>query len=77
MSDGGWDRIPADVFLNILLRIPLRPRRRLRLVCRHWHDIIDERAPEPRACAKVLAFSNDGGRHRAYVIDDLTRGGCA
>ncbi|CAL4900538.1 unnamed protein product [Urochloa decumbens] len=75
MSDGGWDGIPADVFLDILLRIPLCPRRRLRLVCRHWRDIIDERAPEPRACAKVLAFSNDGGPHRAYIIDDLTHGG--
>ncbi|CAN6337729.1 unnamed protein product [Urochloa humidicola] len=75
MSDGGWDGIPADVFLDVLLRIPPWPRRRLRLVCRHWRDAIDERVPEPRACAKVLAFSNEGGRHRAYVVDDLTRGG--
>ncbi|CAN6333225.1 unnamed protein product [Urochloa humidicola] len=75
MRDGGWDGIPADVFLDILLRIPLCPRRRLRLICRHWRDVIDERVPEPRACAKVLAFSNERGHHRAYVVENLTRGG--
>ncbi|OEL15588.1 hypothetical protein BAE44_0023391 [Dichanthelium oligosanthes] len=71
MSDG-WHGIPADVFLKILLRIPPSPRRRLRLVCRHWRDAIDERTPEPRACGKVLAFCSESGRPRAYVFDDLT-----
>lgn len=60
MSDG-WDGIPADVFSEILRRMPLCPRRRLRLVCRHWHDVIDERAPEPRTHAKVLAFFTERG----------------
>ncbi|CAL4907991.1 unnamed protein product [Urochloa decumbens] len=73
MSDG-CGGIPADVFLNILLRIPPSPRRRLRLVCRHWRDAIDERAPEPRAFVKVLSFHIKGGRSHAYVFDDLTAG---
>ncbi|OEL30156.1 hypothetical protein BAE44_0008831 [Dichanthelium oligosanthes] len=55
MGDG-WDGIPADVIVEILLRILLCPRGRLRLVCRHWRDVIDERAPEPWGRAKVLAF---------------------
>jgi F-box interacting protein len=77
MSDV-WDGgIPADVFEDILLRIPPCPRQRLRLVCRHWRDAIDERAPEPRASSetKVLAFFTDqADRSRAYVFDDLAAG---
>ena len=71
MGDG-WDGIPfpADVFSETLRRIPLCPRRRLRLVCRHWHDVIDERAPEMRARAKVLAFFTErSGGSRAIVFD--------
>ena len=65
-----WDGIPADVFVEILQRLPPSPRRRLRLVCRHWHDVIDERAPEMRARAKVLAFFTErGGSSRAIVFD--------
>ncbi|CAN6337731.1 unnamed protein product [Urochloa humidicola] len=67
----GWDGIPADVFSEILLRIPPCPRRRLRLVCRHWRDAIDERAPEPRSRPKVLAFFGERrGGSRAVVFDD-------
>ncbi|CAN6337730.1 unnamed protein product [Urochloa humidicola] len=73
MGDG-WDGVPADAFMAILLRIPLAPRRRLRLVCRHWRDVIDERTPpeQPRACAKVLVFTRywGGVPARAYVLED-------
>ncbi|TVU19237.1 hypothetical protein EJB05_35376, partial [Eragrostis curvula] len=66
----GWDGIPADVLVAILLRIPLSPRGRLRLVCRHWRDVIDERMPpEPREHAKVLAFFSKPSLSRAFVVD--------
>ncbi|KAF0931429.1 hypothetical protein E2562_004556 [Oryza meyeriana var. granulata] len=50
-------------------------RRRLRLVCRHWRNVIDERTPVRLGGAKTLAFVN----HRptgsaAYVLDDLVEG---
>ncbi|CAL5013191.1 unnamed protein product [Urochloa decumbens] len=72
-----WDGIPADVFMDILQRVPASPRRRLRVVCRHWRDVIDDRTRRRRrrhhARAKVLAFADDGLRlPRAYVLDDLT-----
>lgn len=75
--DDGWGGVPADAFVAILLRIPPAPRRRLRLVCRHWRDTIDERTPEPRTGAKVLVFSMGwvGNLSRAHVLDELTRGG--
>ncbi|CAN6337727.1 unnamed protein product [Urochloa humidicola] len=60
--------------MAILLVIPLAPRRRLRLVCRHWRDVIDERSPpEPaRTGAKVLVFTRGWGSDpaRAYVLED-------
>ncbi|CAO2191894.1 unnamed protein product [Urochloa humidicola] len=70
-----WDGIPADLFVDILHRLPPSPRRRLRLVCRHWRNIIDDRAPEPPARAKVLAFVTGdvvSCNAHAYVFDDLT-----
>ncbi|TVU19239.1 hypothetical protein EJB05_35378 [Eragrostis curvula] len=73
MGDG-WGGVPADVFTAILLRIQLIHWRWLRLVCRHWRDVIDERTPEPRAHAKVLAFYTDGDRSRAFVVDGLPGG---
>ncbi|CAN6328406.1 unnamed protein product [Urochloa humidicola] len=81
MGDG-WDGVPADAFVAILLRIPLAPRRRLRLVCRHWRDVIDERTPpEPPRTGpnpKVLVFTRSGSwsgsPSRAYVLDEQTAG---
>ncbi|CAL4900534.1 unnamed protein product [Urochloa decumbens] len=71
MGGDGWDGIPADVFSEILLCIPPCARRRLRLVCRHWRGVIDERAPEPRSRPKVLAFFGERrGGSRAVVFDD-------
>nr|TKW27534.1 hypothetical protein SEVIR_3G263200v2 [Setaria viridis] len=65
-----WDGIPADVLMEIMLRVPPCPRRRLRLVCRYWRGVIDERAPETRARAEVLAFFGERrGGSRAVVFD--------
>ncbi|CAO2202333.1 unnamed protein product [Urochloa humidicola] len=70
-----WNCIPADIFVGILHRLPPSPRRRLRLVCRHWRNVIDDRTPHPQARAKVLAFaSGTVGCSHAYVVDDLTEG---
>ncbi|CAL5005573.1 unnamed protein product [Urochloa decumbens] len=69
----GWDCIPADIFQNILQRLPLTiPRRRLRLVCRHWRNVIDDCTLHPQAHAKVLAFVTGKERSHAYVFDNLT-----
>ncbi|CAO2202330.1 unnamed protein product [Urochloa humidicola] len=69
-----WDGIPADIFVDILQRLPPCPRRRLRLVCRHWCDVIDDRTPEPPARAKVLAFvSRKYLGNGAFVLDDLSK----
>ncbi|KAF8646711.1 hypothetical protein HU200_065713 [Digitaria exilis] len=71
-----WDRIAADIFMDILRRLPPTPRRRLRLVCPHWRSVIDDRTPATQARAMVLAFVNDGrGGRRAHVLDDLTKHG--
>ncbi|CAO2211341.1 unnamed protein product [Urochloa humidicola] len=73
--DARWDGIPADVFMDILQRVPESPRRRLRLVCRHWRDVIDDRARPRRrrhARAKVLALASGYVLHRACVLNDLT-----
>ncbi|KAL6644613.1 hypothetical protein ACP70R_016221 [Stipagrostis hirtigluma subsp. patula] len=70
----GWDMIPADAFVVILLRLPPSSRRRLRLVCRHWRDVVDERTPERQARAKILAFVAEHGRSHAYVSDDCRSG---
>ncbi|KAF8646717.1 hypothetical protein HU200_065719 [Digitaria exilis] len=47
-------------------------RRRLRLVCRHWRSVIDDRTPATQAQPMVLAFVVGRGAPRAYVLDDLT-----
>ncbi|OEL18729.1 hypothetical protein BAE44_0020252 [Dichanthelium oligosanthes] len=63
-----WDGIHADIFVDILQRLPPIPRRRLRLVCWHWRNVIDDRTPAPQFRAKVLAFVAGDGRRRAYVF---------
>ncbi|KAK3123751.1 hypothetical protein QOZ80_8AG0635480 [Eleusine coracana subsp. coracana] len=79
MEDEGWDgSIQADAFVEILLRIPPSARRRLRLVCRHWRDVVDEHLPaRRRAHSKVLAYVSRRRLHhtpRIYVFYDLTEG---
>ncbi|GJN15868.1 hypothetical protein PR202_gb02813 [Eleusine coracana subsp. coracana] len=58
MEDECWDgSIQAHAFVEILLRIPPSARQRLRLVCRHWRDVVDEHLPaRRRAHSKVLAY---------------------
>jgi hypothetical protein len=36
----------TDVLLDILQRLPPSSRRRARLVCRHWRDVMDDRTTE-------------------------------
>ncbi|TVU05404.1 hypothetical protein EJB05_48565, partial [Eragrostis curvula] len=78
--DEGWDgAIQPDALVEILLRIPPSARRRLRLVCRHWRDVADERLPARRRVqSKVLAYVTDHyypcPNPLAYVFDDLTEG---
>ncbi|TVU05394.1 hypothetical protein EJB05_48554, partial [Eragrostis curvula] len=70
MADDGFS-IPTDAFVDILLRLPQSARRRFRLVCRHWRDVINERTPEPQVRAKILAFlSRSCHSSRAYVFDN-------
>ena len=60
---------PADVLANILMRLPPNTRRRLRLVCRHWRDIVGTRtATNLRSRAKILVAATG----TAYVIDNLS-----
>ncbi|CAL4999500.1 unnamed protein product [Urochloa decumbens] len=74
-----WDGIPADVFMDILQRVPTSPRQRLRLVCRHWRDVIDDRTRRRRrrrhARAKVLAFAGGLRLPHAYVLHGEVAGG--
>ncbi|KAF8686080.1 hypothetical protein HU200_043685 [Digitaria exilis] len=66
-----WERIPPDAFTEILRRVPPIPRRRLRLVCKHWRSVIDDRTPTTKqARAMVLAFVASRDQRRAYVFDD-------
>ncbi|CAO2207119.1 unnamed protein product [Urochloa humidicola] len=85
--DNRWDGVPADLFVNILQRLPPCPRRRLRLVCRHWRNVIDDRMPERPPRAKILAFINRNVRSKnaapvfarvderchAFVFDELPK----
>ncbi|CAL5013180.1 unnamed protein product [Urochloa decumbens] len=79
-GDGCWD-FPADAFAEILLRLPATSRRRLRLVCRHWRAVIDERAPaatpsEPKPLVYVIRDMGWGSATAsAYVMDDVASGG--
>ncbi|CAL5013193.1 unnamed protein product [Urochloa decumbens] len=75
MADGGTC-IPDDVLEQIFLLVPARSRRALRLVCKGWRDVIDERAPPPvddKLPAKILVFINQGSRSSAVVFDGGSR----
>lgn len=59
-----------DVLVDILLRLPPSSRRRARLVCRHWRDVVNERTTEMQSRPKVLLWNI----YRAvpYLSDDLS-----
>jgi hypothetical protein len=74
MDDGrnGLCNFPTatDVLAEILVRLPPNVRRRLRLVCRLWRAVVDQRtATDMRARSKILAVSTEG---LAYVVDLLS-----
>jgi F-box interacting protein len=79
--EGGRD-FSTDVLVQILERLTPIPRRRLRLVCRHWRDAIDDayagdREAQNRAAKPLfLSYINNAGHctARAYVVDDLAGG---
>ncbi|CAL5005568.1 unnamed protein product [Urochloa decumbens] len=75
MEDGGTC-LPDDVLVQIFLLVPARSRRPLRLVCKGWRDVIDERAPPPvddKLPTKILVFINQGRRSSAVVFDGGSR----
>ncbi|TVU05383.1 hypothetical protein EJB05_48542, partial [Eragrostis curvula] len=80
MDDEACLSLPTDLFVETLLRLPLCKRWRLRLVCRRWRDVIQERTPAPAPNQPVpLAFvvNYDTGHTTstsAYIIDDQEKG---
>ncbi|CAL4999504.1 unnamed protein product [Urochloa decumbens] len=74
MADGG-SCLPDDVLVQIFLLVPTRFRRPLRLVCKGWRTVIDERAPpeDDKLPAKILVFINHGRTSRALVFDGSSR----
>ncbi|KAF0909144.1 hypothetical protein E2562_031646 [Oryza meyeriana var. granulata] len=67
-----FEDLPTDAFVQILLRIAPSKRRRLRLVCRRWRNVIDSRAPVRQSRVKTLVYLPAGTA--AYVLDDLAEG---
>jgi hypothetical protein len=67
--------VPTDVLVKILLLLSPICRRRLRLVCRLWRDLVHERTPKIQiAPARPLI---ETVYPRAYIVDDVQgRGGC-
>ncbi|CAN6374398.1 unnamed protein product [Urochloa humidicola] len=75
MADEGFG-VPNDAFVEILLRLPTSARRRFRLVCKRWRDVIDERTLERQVRTKILAFISERTTSRAIVLDDDKDGRC-
>ena len=80
-DDDRWgDVVPTDVLWEILRRLPqISGRRRLRLVCRRWRDVVDEVEPEvQRRRAKPLVFFKDGRYEpaSAFLLHDLAGDDC-
>ncbi|KAF8751005.1 hypothetical protein HU200_012302 [Digitaria exilis] len=68
MPDVDGFNLPADAFVEILLRLPTTTRRLLRFVCKRWRDVIDERVPDRHVTPKTLAFFRKTGS--AIVFSD-------
>ncbi|XBH74772.1 hypothetical protein VPH35_101654 [Triticum aestivum] len=65
----------TDVLADILRRLPPSSRRRARLVCRHWRDVVNSRTTEMQSRASPLIWDPSSGV--AYIIDDLSSAGAA
>ncbi|CAL5013233.1 unnamed protein product [Urochloa decumbens] len=70
MADDEVFNLPTDALVEILLRLPTSARRRFRLVCKLWRNVIDERTPERQVRTKILTFISHGRSSRATVYDD-------
>ncbi|KAF7004460.1 hypothetical protein CFC21_019674 [Triticum aestivum] len=70
MDAGRWE-LPTDVVVEILLRLPPISRRRVRLVCSLWRDIIDKHTTEMQS--RVTALHWDTWVAVAHVVDDLSK----
>jgi F-box interacting protein len=46
--------IPTELLVEILLRLPWTSRRRLRLVCRAWRDLVHQRTTEMQQCRDAV-----------------------
>ncbi|KAI5010124.1 hypothetical protein ZWY2020_012261 [Hordeum vulgare] len=68
---GGRPELPTDVVVEILLRLPPIPRRRVRLVCRLWRNVVDKHTTEMQSRATALLW--DTMDAVAYVVDDLSK----
>lgn len=60
--------LPDDILVPVLQRLPTSSRRRFRLVCKHWLDLIGKRTPEMKVRTKILAFVTQRGSSRALVF---------
>ena len=61
---------PTDVLADIVQRLPPSARHRVRLVCQHWRDVVDDRTTEMHSRTKPLLW--DKRSSVAYVVDHLS-----
>lgn len=62
------DSLDSDVLVEILRRLPPNSRRRFRLVCRCWRNLVDERTTmDLRSRAKTLLVAQGG---TSFVLGD-------
>jgi F-box interacting protein len=72
-DNSSWDLL-TDALVEVLVRVPPNARRRLRLVSRHWRELIDHRTgTDMRSRSKIIAVS-DKGLGLMSVIDIQTPG---
>ncbi|XBI59593.1 hypothetical protein VPH35_040627 [Triticum aestivum] len=64
MADAGYPDLPTDVPVEILLRLPPSSRRRFRLICRLWRDLIGERTTDMQSRATALLWIISEARKR-------------
>nr|CAB3481160.1 unnamed protein product [Digitaria exilis] len=73
MAGKGYS-LPDDLLVLILLLLPTSSRRRFRLVCKRWRDMVNERTPELQVRAEILAFISQHGGSRALLFDNESGG---